>query len=46
MLNYPKVPQRHIPSLEDIPVKPDDSTTGLTAAISIMLRLFIDRVAG
>ncbi|RFU36330.1 hypothetical protein B7463_g62, partial [Scytalidium lignicola] len=40
------VPQKHIPSFTDIPVEPDPGTSGLASAVSVLRRLFIDRIAG
>ncbi|KAH8808609.1 PdmS protein [Xylogone sp. PMI_703] len=40
------VPHKHIPSFTDIPVEPDPGTSGIASAVSVLRRLFIDRIAG
>lgn len=39
-------PLVHTPDFTQIPVEPDPGTKGLAAGVSVMRRLFIDRIAG
>jgi UDP:flavonoid glycosyltransferase YjiC (YdhE family) len=40
------VPARHTPSLADLPAAPDPGTSGIRAAISVMRKNLVERMAG